>query len=54
MNQWKQWEFNQLMQGYYKEFGPRKCQHSPNLILFYRLCAVLTLGVVTGFIINHI
>ena len=57
MDSWRdysQFEFNQLMRGYYKEFGGRKCVHTPKEMMLYRLCVVFTFGVVVGFIINHI
>ena len=55
MWQYQQQEFNQLMRGYYKEFGSKKiCKHSPKELLFYRLSLVLNLGILVGFIIKHI
>lgn len=54
MYRYHQEEFNQLMQGYYQQFGKRKiCKHSPKELLIYRLSLVLNLGFVTGFIIKH-
>lgn len=48
-----QWEFNQLMRGYYKDFkGKKRCTHNPQVMLFYRLSVVFNLGVIAGIVMK--
>ncbi len=48
-----QWEFNDLMRGYYKEIrGKKFCNHNPQVMLFYRLSVVFNLGVIMGFVMK--
>lgn len=50
----RQEEFNQLMRGYYRQFGKKRiCTHNPQVILMYRLSVLFSLGVIAGFIITH-
>jgi len=44
MYRYHQEEFNQLMRGYYRQFGGRKiCKHSPKEMLLYRLSLTFNL-----------
>ena len=45
-----QWEFNRLMAGYWRDRKKvKECKHTPEMMLFYRLCALFTLGSIVGF-----
>ena len=54
-NVMNQWEFNDLMRGYYREIrGKNFCDHSPQVMLFYRLSVVFNLGVVAGIVMKGV
>ncbi len=52
MWEYQQWEFNQLMNNYRRQFRSQRCKHSPKEMLLYRLSLVFNLGMIVGFIVK--